>query len=53
MFLGFLERDLDIFYGFGQCRSMFLIVVFLIKKKLVYTFLQCHDDAFHRGIGVV
>ena len=34
MFLRFQRIALDVSYGFGRYRSMFLIVVFLIKKSV-------------------
>ena len=37
MFLRFQRIALDVSYGFGRNRSMFLIVVFLIKKSV-----YCH-----------
>ena len=36
MFLRFQRIALDVSYGFGRNRSMFLIVVFLIKKSVYY-----------------
>ena len=40
MFLRFHRIALDVSYGFGRSRSMFLIVVFLINKS-VYIVAYC------------
>ena len=34
MFLRFQSIALDVSYGFGRSRSMFLVVVFLMKKSV-------------------
>ena len=51
MFLRFQRIALDVSYGFGRNRSMFLIVVFLIKKRRVVFFWRklyflCQKVAF-------
>ena len=44
MFLRFQRIALDVSYGFGRNRSMFLIVVFLIKKSV-------YGVIFEKGLG--
>ena len=45
MFLRFQSIALDVSYGFGRSRSMFLVVVFLMKKSVYLRY-------FFEGYGI-
>ena len=49
MFLRFQRIALDVSYGFGRNRSMFLIVVFLIKKVCIGEMRRSSASSIHRG----
>ena len=49
MFLRFQRIALDVSYDFGRNRSMFLIVVFLIKKRVINDLRNMNEFKVLRG----
>ena len=49
MFLRFQSIALDVSYDFGRNRSMFLIVVFLIKKRVINDLRNMNEFKVLRG----
>ena len=51
MFLRFQKIALDVSYGFGRNRSMFLIVVFLIEKVCIDQFCKQWNEGVEVDAG--
>ena len=50
MFLRSQRIALDVYYGFGRNRSMFLIVVFLMKKSVYILILNATSGMCHTPV---